>query len=97
MRLNQIRDFVAAVEHGSINAAARALSISQPAITKSIKSLEKDLQVQLVQRTARGVMPTEYGRAFYLRARVAQSELGRGRQEIEQLAGERGGLVAFGT
>jgi LysR family transcriptional regulator, regulator of abg operon len=97
MRLNQIRDFVAAVEHGSINAAARALSVSQPAVTKSIKSLEKDLHVQLVQRTARGVMPTAYGRAFYLRARVAQSELGRGRQEIEQLAGERGGSVAFGT
>ena len=97
MRLRQIRDFVAVVEHGSINGAARALSVSQPGLTKSIKALEKDLQVQLVQRTTRGVVPTDYGRAFYLRARVAQSELRRGRQEIEQIAGERGGAVAFGT
>jgi DNA-binding transcriptional LysR family regulator len=97
VRLNQIRDFVAVVEHGSINGAARALAVSQPGITKSIKALEKDLQVQLVQRTTRGAVPTEYGRAFYLRARVAQSELSRGRQEIEQLAGERGGSIAFGT
>ena len=97
MRLTQIRDFVAVVEHGSINGAARALAVSQPGITKSIKGLEKDLQVKLVQRTTRGALPTEYGRAFYLRARVAQSELNRGRQEIEQLAGERDGSIAFGT
>jgi DNA-binding transcriptional LysR family regulator len=97
MRLTQIRDFVAVIEHGSINGAARALAVSQPGLTKSIKALEKDLQVQLVQRTTRGVVPTDYGRAFYLRARIAQSELARGRQEIEQIAGEHGGLVAFGT
>jgi LysR family transcriptional regulator of abg operon len=97
MRLSQIRDFVAAVEAGSINGAARALAVSQPGITKSIRALEKDLQAQLVQRSTRGVTPTEYGRAFYLRARIAQSELSRGRQEIEQLAGNRGGFVAFGT
>lgn len=97
MRLHQIRDFVAVIEHGSINAAARALKVSQPGVTKSIKALEKDLEVQLVQRTTRGVVPTPYGRAFYLRARVAQSELSRGKHEIKQLAGEHGGSVAFGT
>lgn len=97
MRLTQVRDFVAAIEHGSINGAARALAVSQPGITKSIKSLERDLQVQLVQRTTRGIVPTAYGRAFYLRARVAQSELRRGAQEIEQLAGRHAGSVAFGT
>jgi LysR family transcriptional regulator of abg operon len=97
VRLSQIRDFVAVVEHGSINGAARALAVSQPGITKSIQALEKDLQVQLVQRTTRGAVPTPYGRAFYLRARVAQSELRRGAQELEQLAGHRGGAVAFGT
>ena len=97
MRLSQIRDFVAVMEYGSINGAARALAVSQPGITKSIKALERDLQVQLMQRTTRGVVPTAYGRAFYLRARVAQSELHRGAQEIEQLAGHRGGSVAFGT
>jgi LysR family transcriptional regulator of abg operon len=97
VRLSQIRDFVAVVEHGSINGAARALAVSQPGITKSIQALEKDLHVQLVQRTTRGVVPTASGRAFYLRARVAQSELRRGAHELEELAGHRGGSVAFGT
>ena len=97
MRLSQIRDFVAVIESGSMNGAARSLAVSQPGITKSIKALESELHVQLVQRTTRGVVPTAYGRAFYLRARVAQSELCRGEQELEQLAGRAGGSVAFGT
>ena len=35
MRLNQIRDFLATVEAGTIRAAARRLDVSQPALTKS--------------------------------------------------------------
>lgn len=97
MRLNQIRDFVAVMECGSINGAARALTVSQPGITKSIRALEGELQVQLVQRTTRGVVPTAYGRAFYERARIAQTELRRGEEEIERLAGRRSGSVSFGT
>jgi len=97
VRLSQIRDFVAVIEHGSINAAARALAVSQPGLTKSLRALERELEVQLVQRTTRGVVPTAYGRAFYVRARIAQSELRRGTEEIGQLAGDGGGSLAFGT
>jgi LysR family transcriptional regulator of abg operon len=89
MRLSQIRDFVAAVEAGSINGAARALAVSQPGITKSIRALEKDLQAQLVQRSTRGVTPTEYGRAFYLRARIAQSELRQARNRAARRQSRR--------
>ena len=97
MRLSQIRDFVAVIECGSINAAAHKLGISQPGVTKSIKGLETELNAQLVQRTTRGVVATPYGRAFYVRARVAQSELTKGAEEVGQLAGSRSGSVAFGT
>lgn len=97
MRLNQIRDFVAVIECGSINAAARKLGVSQPGITKSIKNLEAEMHTQLVQRTTRGVIPTAYGRAFFLRARVAQSELRKGEEEVQQLVGAGGGSVAFGA
>jgi LysR family transcriptional regulator, regulator of abg operon len=97
VRLNQIRDFLAVVECGSINAAARSLAVSQPGLTKSIKSLETELNVQLVQRTARGVVPTQSGRAFLARARVAQSELRKAIEDIEELANQQGGQVTFGT
>ncbi|HVQ06677.1 MAG TPA: LysR family transcriptional regulator, partial [Burkholderiaceae bacterium] len=38
MRLTQIRDFIAVVECGGVRAAARKLGVSQPTITKSVRS-----------------------------------------------------------
>lgn len=97
MRLTQVRDFVMVVESGSIGAAARQLGVSQPGITKSIRTLETELHVKLLQRTTRGIVPTEYGRTFFARAQVAQAELRKAHQEIQQLLGERLGSVAFGV
>lgn len=96
MRLSQIRDFVAVVDAGSISAAARSLGVSQPGLTKSIGSLEAELNVSLLQRSPLGVSLTRYGRSFYARARAAHSELEKARQEVVHLAGERSGQVAVG-
>ena len=97
MRLKQIEDFLAVVEAGSIHAAARKSGVSQPAMTKSVRGLEEELRVQLVRRTNHGVVPTPAGKAFFARARVAQSELRKGREEMAQLAGNSAGRVAFGA
>jgi LysR family transcriptional regulator of abg operon len=96
VRLNQIRDFVAVVEAGSMRAASRRIGVSQPAMTKSVRQLEEELQIQLLHRTARGVIATRAGRAFLVRARVVQSELNRVGEDLERLRGEHGGSVAFG-
>jgi len=96
MRLNQIRDFVAVIEAGSISAAARQLGVSQPGLTKSVGTLEAELAVSLLQRTPRGVSPTRYGRAFYVRARAAHSELEKAQHEMAQMGGARSGHVAIG-
>jgi LysR family transcriptional regulator, regulator of abg operon len=95
MHLKQIYNFVTVVEAGSIRAAARKLGVSQPAITKSVRSLEAELQAQLVQRTPHGVVPTPSGRAFFERARVAQAELRKAEEEATRIEGE--GSVAFGV
>lgn len=95
MRLTQIRDFLAVVEAGSIRSAARKLGGSQPAVTKSVRSLEAELQVQLVQRMPHGIALTRSGSAFFARARVAQAELNKGVEEASQREGE--GSVAFGV
>src|SRR5690349_3028507 len=97
MRLKQIQDFLAVVEAGSIHAAARKIGVSQPAMTKSVRGLEAELRVQLVRRTNHGVVPTEAGRAFFARARVADSELRKGEEEMARLAGKGTGAVAFGA
>lgn len=82
MRLTQIRDFLAVVECGSINGAARRLGVSQPGLTKSLGSLEIELGVLLLQRAPTGVTLTSLGRAFHVRARAGYAELAKAREEL---------------
>lgn len=96
MRFNQVRDFLAVFESGSLRAAARALGVSQPGLTKSVRALEAELGVPLMLRTTRGVVPTKFGRAFLARAQVVQAELRKAEEDFAQLAGDRAGSVAFG-
>src|SRR5262245_49085319 len=96
MRLNQIRDFIAVTQAGSLRAAAQAVGVSQPAITKSIQQLEGELRVQLLQRNARGAAPTPAGRAFLARARVVQAELRKAADDLQAFQGGREGSVAMG-
>jgi DNA-binding transcriptional LysR family regulator len=96
MTLSQIRDFVAVVESGGIRAAARKLGVSQPAITRSVRSLEAELQASLLRRTPTGVVPTQPGRALFARARAAQAELRKAEEEVDRL-GHGEGSVAFGV
>ena len=96
MRLSQIRDFVAVVESGGIRAAARKLGVSQPAITRSVRSLETELHARLLRRTPTGVVPTQPGRALFARARAVQAELRKAEEEVDQL-GQAAESVAFGV
>lgn len=97
MRLNQIRDFVAVVQSGSLRAAAQSVGVSQPAITKSIRQLEEELHVRLLQRNARGAAPTAAGRAFLARARAVQAELRKAADDLEAYRGGSRGSVAIGV
>lgn len=93
MKLHQLRDVIAVAEAGSLRAAARHLNIAQSAITKSVQSLEKELDVPLFERHKRGVALTALGQRFVQRARAASYELLRAQEEIEQLRGTGRGEV----
>ena len=96
MRLNQIRDLLAVVEAGSLRAAARRIGVSQPAISKSIAQLEREMQAQLLLRTAQGVILTASGRAFVARGRVIHEELRKVHDDLAALHGRAEGSVSFG-
>jgi DNA-binding transcriptional LysR family regulator len=82
MRLTQIEQFIAVAEAGSIRAAARARGLSQPAVTKNIRSLERELGAALIRRSAHGIELTNAGRLFLTRARIVSQELDRSRHEL---------------
>jgi DNA-binding transcriptional LysR family regulator len=73
-RLHEMEMFVRVVEAGSFSSAARDLSLGQPAVSKTIASLEDRLGVRLLTRSTRKLSPTEAGAAFYERALRAITE-----------------------
>ncbi|MDR6266888.1 MULTISPECIES: LysR substrate-binding domain-containing protein [Rhodobacterales] len=93
MKLNQIRDIIATADSGSLRAAARQLGVTQPAITRSIRELERELGVPLFERHQFGMQPTAMGQVMLKRARAVQEELRRATEEIGQLQGEMNGEV----
>src|SRR6188768_461312 len=94
MKLNQLRDMLAVAESGSLRAAARQLGIAQPALTRSIQELERELGVPLFERKSRGVTLTPMGELFMHRANAVRSELRRAREEIDQVRGRFHGHVS---
>jgi DNA-binding transcriptional LysR family regulator len=95
LKLNQLRDIVAVADRGSLRAAARHLAVAQPALTRSVRDLERELGAPLFERRARGMILTAMGAAFVRRANAVLSEVRRAREEVEQLhGGTRGEVVA---
>lgn len=84
MKFNQLRDFVAVAENGSLRGAARALGLAQPAITRSVQELEHSLGTQLFVREARGVRLTPIGEDFLIRAMTILGEVRRAREAVHQ-------------
>ena len=80
--MRALRYFVAIADAGSLTAAAAAISIAQPALTRQLRELEADLGVQLLQRTPRGVLLTQAGVTLYESAQRMLAEAARVRQQL---------------
>ncbi|KAF1055205.1 MULTISPECIES: LysR substrate-binding domain-containing protein [Delftia] len=70
MELRQLRYFVRIVELGSMSRAALDLDMVQSALSQQVSRLESELSTRLLQRTPRGVVPTEAGVAFFREAQL---------------------------
>ena len=97
MKLTGLRALMAAVEEGSLRAAARRLHVSQPALTKMIRELERELSTTLLRRSTTGVLATAQGMVLYERAIAADRELAHAVDQIQQLDGRMSGPLTVGA
>jgi LysR family transcriptional regulator, regulator of abg operon len=97
MKDHQLRALIHVAERGSIRAAAREMSLSQSALTKALRELEKDVGAELLTRSYRGVAFTPSGNALLKRARMAVSSLVKAREEIRFLSSGVGARVSVAT
>jgi DNA-binding transcriptional LysR family regulator len=92
----RLAHLVAAARHGSLSAAAAQLGLSQPALSKSIRGLERDLGMRLLDRGRHGVVPTEAGEALIARGHAIEAELRAAADEVESLRDAARGRVTIG-
>jgi LysR family transcriptional regulator, transcriptional activator of the cysJI operon len=83
MDLSHLSTYCTVVEAGSISRAAKELFVTQPAVSLKIQELEEHYQVQLLDRTNRGVSPTETGLFVYGEAQKVIALLASIEREIE--------------
>jgi DNA-binding transcriptional LysR family regulator len=92
----QLRCFVAVADAGQVTGAARALFMTQPAVSQAIGQLENELGFKLFDRSGRGVTLTPAGARFYEPARRAVEAAAEAALVAESLARASEGTIMFG-
>lgn len=91
--LRQLRTFVAVARHGSFSQAGQVIGLSQSAVSHSIKELESEIGVRLLDRTTREVMLTEAGQQLATRLERQLEELSTTVQDVRSYGEQRSGTV----
>jgi DNA-binding transcriptional LysR family regulator len=82
MEIRELRAFTAVAEEGSFSAAARGLHASQSALSQTIRSLERQLGVRLLERHSTGVTVTDVGSLLLREARALLAQHDRMLAEV---------------
>lgn len=96
MDSQKLRHLLAIVEHGTFSDAARAVHLTQPALSRSIRALEDELKVQLFDRGARRARLTVFGELVAERARRMRLEMTQLQRDMELLRGAEEGQLNVG-
>ncbi|MGW6974187.1 LysR family transcriptional regulator [Streptomyces sp. NPDC054952] len=97
MTLDDLRVLVAVCRAGSLSAVARDLGRTQSAVSQHIRRLEKETGTALVERHARGVVPTEAGRILWAAAAEGMAGLDGALRRLDDLVHATGGSVRVTT
>ncbi|KQY18859.1 LysR family transcriptional regulator [Massilia sp. Root133] len=91
--LHALRVFVRTLELGSLSAAAREFGTTQPTVSKWLARLERQLRVRLVERSTRGLSPTEQGQRFYADAKRIVEQFDAAVGDVQGMTGQAAGLL----
>lgn len=91
--LRQLRTFVAVAQHGSFSQAGQAIRLSQSAVSHSIKELEAEMGVRLLDRTTREVLLSEAGQQLATRLERLLEELNTTLLDVRSYGEQRSGTV----
>ena len=97
IELRHLRYFIAVAEEGHITRAAERLGMQQPPLSQRIKAIEREIDVQLFRRKARGVELTEAGRVFLDNARAMLAQNERAIESIRRTARGEQGRICVGV
>jgi LysR family transcriptional regulator, pca operon transcriptional activator len=97
LKLRQLKAVLAIAEHLNLSKAARALGISQPALTKCLHQVETALGVDIFDRTPRGVLPNTFGVAVLERAQRILAEVDRISDDVGRIKAGDAGIVSVGA
>lgn len=90
----RLLDLLMVARHGSFSGAATATRISQPALSKSIGLLERELGARVLERGRQGARLNEFGKALVRHAQALESLLGQSKEEMRlRLLGIEGPLA----
>ena len=92
-----LASLLAVAEHGSVSAAARARNLTQPSISRQIQELERQLGVDLIERTSQGARLTPAGESLCEGARDVLSALSSLPERVRSRQGEVAGRVRLGA
>jgi DNA-binding transcriptional LysR family regulator len=94
--LRKLRYFAGVVEARSMSKAADRLHVAQPALSKSLKSLEDEFGIALLKRSPQGVAATEAGLRLYEHCQILFKQVDRARLDVVRAVERPSGLVALG-
>lgn len=95
--LRQLNAFLAIVEAGSLGRAAETLHVTQPALSRTVRRLEKLLGAPLFERHSTGMQTTTLGNALLPHATLLQREAAQAMEEMNALRGLSKGAIRVGA
>jgi DNA-binding transcriptional LysR family regulator len=97
LNLHHLRVFARVAEEGGFTRAAQALRLSQPAVSKAVRELERQTGVPLFERAGRATRLTAAGEALFARARELFAVERSAEEELRALRGLSGGVLRVGA